>query len=205
MTHTKDSRGFTLLEMVVVLAVIAILAAILTPIVTSYVDRARLNSARTDVKNIAAAVVQFNTDTKFWPIYSTNTAEDTPTAGTTIAGVLRTDGADVPAAASLNWTTTVLSSSLELATTMNTNFYVRDTTGGPGKSVYRGPYLELSPDPWGSRYYVTATYLRPDNNTNAAYVISAGPNQTFETDYTQVRTGTTAFVAGGDDLVSRIK
>src|SRR5205085_2716033 len=38
----KDSRGFTLIEMVVVLAVIAILAAILTPIVTSYIERARV-------------------------------------------------------------------------------------------------------------------------------------------------------------------
>ena len=63
------SRGFTLLEMVVVLAVIAILAAVLTPIITSYVERARNDAARNDLKNIAAAVVQFNTDTKVWPIY----------------------------------------------------------------------------------------------------------------------------------------
>src|SRR5947207_9566641 len=66
----KHSRGFTMIEMVVVLAVIAILAATLTPIVTSYLDRARMSSATKDVKNIAAAVVQFNTDTKVWPIYS---------------------------------------------------------------------------------------------------------------------------------------
>ena len=60
-----------MIEMVVVLAVIAILAAILTPIVTSYVERARVNTATNDVKKIAAAIIQFNTDTKVWPIYST--------------------------------------------------------------------------------------------------------------------------------------
>src|SRR5688572_26149559 len=70
MNNAKDNRGFTLMEMVVVLAVIAILAAILTPIINSYIDRARFNSAQSDVKNIAAAIVQFNTDTRVWPIYS---------------------------------------------------------------------------------------------------------------------------------------
>jgi len=30
---------------------------------------ARINSASSDVKNIALAIVQFNTDTKTWPIY----------------------------------------------------------------------------------------------------------------------------------------
>src|SRR5262245_8559272 len=51
MRKRQDAQGFTLMEMVVVLAVIAILAAILTPIINSYVERARLNGARSDVKN----------------------------------------------------------------------------------------------------------------------------------------------------------
>ena len=55
MNKTKDSSGFTMIEMVVVLAVIAILAAILTPIITSYVERARINAATSDLKSIAAA------------------------------------------------------------------------------------------------------------------------------------------------------
>jgi len=66
MNKKQDMKGFTLMEMAIVLATIAILAAILTPIITSYVDRARLNAARTDVKNIAAALVQYNTDLKFY-------------------------------------------------------------------------------------------------------------------------------------------
>src|SRR5713226_2030308 len=68
----KESRGFTLIEMVVVLAVIAILAAILVPIVTSYIERARVDAATNDVKKIAAAIIQFNTDTKVWPIYTSH-------------------------------------------------------------------------------------------------------------------------------------
>ena len=67
MNNRKFFRGFTMIEMVVVLAVIAILAAILTPIITSYVDRARLNAASSDLNHIAAATIQFNTDTRVWP------------------------------------------------------------------------------------------------------------------------------------------
>ena len=83
-----NKRGFTLIEMVVVLAIIAILAALLTPVINGYVDRARLNSAHGDVKNIAAAFVQYNTETKFGQMY---TAVDQIPNGTTF-GWMGTDG-----------------------------------------------------------------------------------------------------------------
>src|SRR5713101_3686857 len=89
----KESRGFTLIEMVVVLAVIAILAAILTPIVTSYIERARVDAATNDVKKIAAAIVQFNTDTRVWPIYTaTNFPADAAGVGGPVFAVESTSG-----------------------------------------------------------------------------------------------------------------
>ena len=36
------SNGFTLIELAVVLAIIAVLAAVLTPMVTGYIDQARI-------------------------------------------------------------------------------------------------------------------------------------------------------------------
>src|SRR5436190_9804391 len=200
MRKRQDARGFTLMEMVVVLAVIAILAAILTPIINSYVDRARLNGARSDVKNIAAAVVQFNTDTKFWPIYVAKT--DIPTGST--FGWMATEGTDaaIPmAGAGSDWLG-VSTNTTSLTSYLNTNFYTQALNAGAGAPAYRGPYLELSPDPWGSRYYLTSGNLTP-GNPNAAYVISAGPNQTLDTNYTQIKVN--AFVTGGDDIVSRIR
>jgi type II secretory pathway pseudopilin PulG len=188
------------MEMVVVLAVIAILAAILTPIINSYVERARLNGARSDVKNIAAAIVQFNTDTKFWPIYVTK--NDIPNGN--VFRWMATDGADaaIPMFGTGSDWAGVSTNTTSLTTYLNTNFYTQSLNAGAGASAYRGPYLELSPDPWGSRYYVTAGNLMP-GNANAAYVISAGPNQTIDTNYTQSKVST--FVTGGDDIVSRIK
>jgi len=46
------TKGFTLIELAVVLAIIAILAAILTPMVTSYLDQARQARAQADLRSI---------------------------------------------------------------------------------------------------------------------------------------------------------
>lgn len=209
MTHKKDSRGFTLMEMVVVLAVIAILAAILTPIINSYVERARLNSARSDVKNIAAAFVQFNTDAKFWPIYKT--AADAPNNANATLNVWDFMGSEGNNATLTGAGWSALSTTTgALSDFLNTNFYGLNaapvTGGGPSQPVYRGPYLELGPDPWGSRYYVTSKWLKPGSNQDkAAFVVSPGPNATIDTAYDQSRTGSTAFVISSDDIVARIR
>jgi prepilin-type N-terminal cleavage/methylation domain-containing protein len=202
MKKKPPMEGFTLMEMVIVLAIIAVLAAILTPVITSYVDRARLNSARTNVKNIAAAIAQFDTDLKFYPIYKTGGVLPAPaTAGAW--DFEATDGADAAYTGSGWATLTDTSGNLQL--NMNTNFYAAPSSGPGGKQIYRGPYVELGPDPWGGRYYLTSKNLTPGNPNFAAYVISAGPNQTIETDFAQDRTGTSDFVIGGDDIVARIR
>jgi prepilin-type N-terminal cleavage/methylation domain-containing protein len=198
MMDTKDSRGFTMIEMVVVLAVIAILAAVLTPVVTGYVERARFNAAQNDVKNIAAAIVQFNTDTRLWPIYVGSS--DIPNGN--VFDVLRSPG-DTPAiAAATGWgenLTTVGTTVGGLETVLNTNYLTLPLTGS---RAWRGAYLQLGSDPWGSAYYVTAKHLKPSAD-ETAFVISAGANQTIDTDFGQLRTG--AFVSGTDDIVQRIR
>src|SRR5215472_12726891 len=171
MMMKKESRGFTLLEMVVVLAVIAILAAILTPIITSYVERSRLNAARNDLKNIAAAVVQFNTDAKVWPIYSgtfTNLSGAVYDVASTTGNAAILNGAGGYTGTSTNG---------DLNGLLNTNSMGLPTTGS---NAWKGAYLELGPDPWGTKYYLTAKHLKP-GDTNMAFVLSAGPNQTIDT------------------------
>jgi len=49
-------RGFTLIELIVVIAVLAILAAVILPRFLGFTDSARASEARSDAKNIATAV-----------------------------------------------------------------------------------------------------------------------------------------------------
>jgi prepilin-type N-terminal cleavage/methylation domain-containing protein len=202
----KDSHGFTLLELAVVLAVIAILAAILTPLVTGYVERAREDAAKVDLKSIATAVVRFNTDEKFWPIYKVafgSSGHTSTNSSTDVYDVIQSGGLDATIPSSgggSDWSTTIIANSNTFESVMNKDFY---TNISDHATRFKGPYLQFGVDPWGTRYYLTANNLMP-SSANHAYVISAGPNQTIETNYTNARSSGD-LAAGGDDLIQVIR
>jgi prepilin-type N-terminal cleavage/methylation domain-containing protein len=64
------SKGFTLIEIAIVLAVIAILAAVLTPMVTRYLEDSRIARAQADLRTIADGVKLYQRDTGRWPVYA---------------------------------------------------------------------------------------------------------------------------------------
>ena len=196
MMRLRNKKGFTLIEVVVILAVIGILAAVLTPMLTSYIDDARQTRAESDVKAIGAAISAFNKDMRTWPIWASGTA--TKATDDKYDVLYSEAGDDAAVASGKTFDTSTNGDSLEDQLLTNDPGYPTS-----GKRKWRGPYLEsINGDPWGNKYYVNVKYLQPGQSGYAVFVLSAGPNGTIDTDAEQTVTG---FTAGGDDIVYRIK
>ena len=176
-------RAFTLIEILIVLAIIAILAGILTPVTMSYIEGARVVRAQNDVEAIGKAILSFNEDTALWPIYRSGDVEPYYNIlygpGILPSGSAGTDD--------------------RLENQLNSNIPAYPTTG---EFAWRGPYLSsLDADPWGNSYVVNASELT-SSSTKAVWVISSGPNGIIDTSLSQERG---VAVLSGDDIGYRIK
>lgn len=133
-SRKKAARGFTLIELVIVIAVIAILAALLVPTILGQAERARVSRAKSDAGEIAKALARIRTDTAF--------VDDatTPTCYT---------------AANLN------SAAVPASNACGTGL-VACTPATVGELCWGGPYMSapVANDPWGLAWkisYVPAT------------------------------------------------
>jgi general secretion pathway protein G len=63
----KDNKGFTLLEIIVVVFILSLLAAIVAPRIIGRTDDARIAEAKVQIKNFETALKLFKLDNGFYP------------------------------------------------------------------------------------------------------------------------------------------
>ncbi len=67
MNKVRSNQGFTLLEIIVVVAIIAILAAYIAPKVTGRVDDARISKAKSDIRVLESSLELYKLDNFVYP------------------------------------------------------------------------------------------------------------------------------------------
>jgi len=201
-------KGFTLIEMVVVLAVVAILAAILVPTIAKNIQDANISRAQNETQVIAGAIASFYKDLGRWP--TSKGASGNPDELT----LLTSENGNYSSTSS-SWNKNSAPSTtdyMEYHLVQNDPGYLNasyvHTSGsndypGTGRWRWRGPYIpEIAADPFGIHYSCNVQYLYDTSSGNyAVYVLSAGPNKQWDTTFGQPLPGT----IGGDDIGTPVK
>lgn len=204
----RCGRGFTLIELTVVLAVIVTLALILTPSIANFINDSRVSRAWSDVRTIASAVTQFYKDNGFFPLWN-QANNGGPGLPTNRVELLVSPGNIPSEETPSKWTTGTIDLLSDHLMANAAGFALRGATGQYG---WNGPYLssEIGSDPWNNRYMVNVGLIDTSVGAqtvsgapkSAVWVISAGPNGVIETPYQQ---SITAAELRGDDIGVRIQ
>ncbi|MGH7352224.1 MAG: type II secretion system protein [Candidatus Methylomirabilales bacterium] len=180
----RTQGGLTLIELIVVLAALAIIVAILIPTVISLPEQAEEVRARNDARAIGEAIQNLHKDLAKWPVYASSpltpanaTLQRLISAGNA-PGVSGAPGTD-------DW---IFASNTDDLNDHLANNKLPDASQYPqtGEFAWRGSYLaEALADPWGNRFIVNVRWLQPGASPNVVWVLSAGPNKIIETTFAQ--------------------
>jgi len=188
-------HGVSLIEVTIILSVLSVLTAVLSPSIGDYVEDARRIKASEDVQVLASTFARFAFDVprdqkleRGWASADLLVGPgDAPSAG---------EGGDVA------WTKAIDGrqvSRLEDHLMLNTPGYPPRVSGPRYVAAgWRGAYLSgLTTDPWGRRYAINVKTMA--GGQADTLVLSSGPNGLVETafDADGIRTG-------GDDIIAVI-
>lgn len=193
--------GFTLVEVIVVLAVILLLAGIAVPMVDSYIKDAQRARAKSEVKVLGAAIMSFYKDLGVYPGRNSSGTDNT----LRVLGSGAALPASNPFTNSTTWNSWLLNASY--GDTFD-NHLIENTPQGAAAQAYPttgerrwyGPYLaDTAPlDPWGRPYVIMLLSFFSTDATNykKAIILSAGPDGAIST----APTTTATTEISGDDI-----
>ncbi len=193
-SNQLNEKGFTLVEVVVVIAVVALLAAIMTPLIAKNIDDAKMGRAENEAEVIAAAVGNFYKDVGRWPTMGSagtyNGVTTLVTGNSTVAGAT---------ISSNGWVSSTTGASVDFLENHLLNNTPKGAAAYPtsGSGAWEGPYLSAAPlDPWGSPYMINIAATDATSSSHKGLVISSGPNGVMDTAFATTRTS----LPGGDDI-----
>jgi len=207
-----NKKGFTLIEMVVVLAVIAILAAILVPEIAKHITDSKITRTVNEEQVITAAIMMLNKDTGKWPRTNANgPAGNLDRILSGLPGDAVATGVQAGSrAGATNWGSYGSTKYLRDFLFFNNP----DDDQGPnnqnqtgqdypisGQFAWKGPYLDKEGfvDPWGNQYVISARYFPGGLSANhhRAIILSAGSDGLWSTAFNDA---TTRLTTPSDDV-----
>jgi len=207
--RNADRSGFTLIEIVIAVAIVAIFAAALSPMVFRHMEDAKVGKAQNETEVIANAVLSYYKDVGKWPITNANGPTGRAVVRVLSSTKVATGSSDDAQSGASNWgsygTTKPLGDYLYYnnpdddtgATLANQAGQDWPTTG---KGAWKGPYVEgyEFDDPWGNAYVINSQYFQgcyTGSVRHSVYVLSAGPNGVWETGFSD---GSSEEISGDD-------
>ncbi len=194
-------RGFTLIELILVVAVVAILAAILVPTVFSILDESAVTKGQADVKAIAGATIKFRKDLGEFPTRDSDVDTEVNLLFSGTSAPSSTDFSPATGMTEFDCDAASECEGFDFAFVTNATTVSGIGYSSSGKKRWKGPYLSENPtDGFDTPYILYVRRLRRSGavTTERAWVVFAGENQVYET--TPASTS-----AQGDDIVFLIK
>jgi prepilin-type N-terminal cleavage/methylation domain-containing protein len=194
-------KGFTLIEVIVAIAVVALLAGIITPSVVKHIGDSKRARAQNDALVVGAACASFFKDVGMWP---------TKSAPAAFALILVVGDGNTPTnagAGTANWVLAPAAANADLLAYHLISNQPKNAVANAypvvGEISWRGPYQNNLPaDPWGNRYAVNVGNFA---GANAVWVLSAGPDGIIQTPFAQAIPANGVLATVGDDIGYRMK